>query len=586
MRLCVSRGPRCWAPAPAAWWSARHALFSAAPADSSPTFNPRLPSPATGLPAWEVCVGIEIHAQLTARTKLFSGASAAFNLERPNTQVSYFDAALPGTLPVVNEECVAQGVRAALALGADVHLRSRFDRKHYFYADLPLGYQITQQDACLATHGAITVAVPKTRENAARFDVYERTVRVARVQLEQDSGKSLHEFDPRYSMIDLNRAGCALVEIVSEPDIRSADEAGSYVRKIQQLLRRVGACDGNMEEGSLRCDVNISVRKAEGGHGSDASTMGERVEVKNLNSVRSVVRAVDYEASRQIEAAEAGNPQLVHETRTFDVSTGRTVRMRAKESAPDYRFLPDPDLPPLIIDQRFVDSIAAALPELPDQIRERLMGDYGLSLYDAEVLVDEPGAAEYFDAVLLGLSQYEVGGAGPADGQKVWAEDGKKLAKLVLNWVTNELLGRMRVLGLTFGELIDGAHPVYGSALCPAEMARFVQAVHDRKISGKIGKSALDVVFECSEDGGTGTTEAQAPMRVVERKGWIVISDSREVEKLCRSVVENPAHAAQLEQFRSGEKPKLKGFFIGQVMKLSKGQADPQAVGKALDDIL
>jgi aspartyl-tRNA(Asn)/glutamyl-tRNA(Gln) amidotransferase subunit B len=495
-----------------------------------------------------------------------------------------------------------------------VHLTSRFDRKHYFYADLPLGYQITQQDACLATRGALTVAVPKTRENAARFDVYERTIRVARVQLEQDSGKSLHEFDPRYSMIDLNRAGCALVEIVSEPDIRSADEAGAYVRKIQQLLRRVGACDGNMEEGSLRCDVNISVRErgAGGGGGGggggadgvessfsgDVTTMGERVEVKNLNSVRSVVRAVDYEAARQIEAAEAGNPQLVHETRTFDVSTGCTTRMRAKESAPDYRFLPDPDLPPLVLEQAFVDAIAAALPELPDEVRERLMVDYGLSLYDAEVLVDEPCAAEYFDAVLVELlagTGADVGGGGAGGEGTKKKENGKTLAKQALNWVTNELLGRMRVVGLTFAELSKGTHAAFGNALGPVEIAALVQAVQDRKISGKIGKAALDAVFEGQGGGDSDrrgeeeevvAVSVETPMEIVERNGWMVINDSGEVHKLCRAVVDDPAFATQLEQFRSGEKPKLRGFFIGQVMKRSKGQADPQEVGKALGELL
>ena len=524
-------------------------------------------------------MGIEIHAQLQTKTKLFSGSRAAFEQGMPNSQVSFFDAALPGTLPVLNTMCVEQAIRSALSLQAQVHARSTFERKHYFYADLPLGYQVTQQDACIATNGTLNITVPKTRDNSQRFDVYQRDVRITRLQLEQDSGKSMHDFDPKHSMIDLNRAGCALVEIVSEPDIRSSDEAACYVRKIQRLLRHVGTCDGNMEEGSLRCDVNISVRRLGGGGSGDSGSggsggsgsgdsngdellvplgpMGERVEIKNLNSIRSVVRAIDYEVERQIHGEEMDNaPVTRHETRTFDVSKGVSVRMRSKESAPDYRFLLDPDLPPLVLENGRVENIAASLPELPDAIRLRLMKQYGLSLYDANVIVDIPDAAEYYEDVLRAMSK-----------------SGTEVSKQTLNWVTNELLGRMKTESVEFSDLGSGKY----SGLKPADISIMMVSLLAGDISGKIAKTALDLTFE---------EKGVSPMEIVEREGWSVVRDVDALMNLCQQAVENPKNSKQVSDVQSGDKPKLLGFFVGQVMKASNGQADPATVRRLLQELL
>ena len=557
------------------------------------TFHPTVQSTTTGQ-HWQVCIGIEIHAQLLTRTKLFSGASSQFGLDHPNTQVSFFDAATPGTLPVLNAECVDQAIRSALSLRAQVHSFSRFERKHYFYADMPLGYQITQQESCIASQGTLNITVPKTRDNAQRFDVYERDIRITRLQLEQDSGKSLHDFDPDLSMIDLNRAGCALVEIVSEPDIRSSDEAACYVRKIQRLLRHVGSCDGYMEEGSLRCDVNISIRpnptpavrdEEKGPEEEDSymtwnhkdhahHPMGERVEVKNLNSVRSVVRAIDYEVERQINSAEMDNaPVTKHETRTFDVAQGKTIRMRSKENAPDYRFVLDPDLPPLVLKEGHVGKLFEALPELPDAIRDRVMQQYDLSLYDASVLVEEPDAAEYYEQVMQHLD--ELGNQDDKGKQ----DDKKSMSKQTLNWITNELLGRMRPVHLFFRHLgtKDGACNCMG--LTPLHLATLIAGVRNGAISGKIAKAALDVVFEESREG-------TSPMDIVEREGWAVVRDESTLQLMCQEVIDNPTFVEQVNAVTSGEKPKLIGFFVGQVMKLSNGQADPKTVTKVLKELL
>jgi aspartyl-tRNA(Asn)/glutamyl-tRNA(Gln) amidotransferase subunit B len=554
---------------------------------STNSYKPIIISPNTGN-EWQVCIGIEIHAQLLTQTKLFSGAASKFELDQPNTQVSFFDASIPGTLPVLNEECVDQAIRSALSFRAKVHPISRFERKHYFYADLPLGYQITQQESCLATNGILNITVPKTRNNAERFDVYERDIRITRLQLEQDSGKSLHDYDPEFSMIDLNRAGCGLVEIVSEPDIRSSDEAASYVRKIQRLLRHVGSCDGNMEEGSLRCDVNISIRpnpinedenediEINGYMTMDKSTaknpMGERVEVKNLNSIRSVIRAIDYEVERQMYGAEVDNaPVTKHETRTFDVAKGVTVRMRSKENAPDYRFLLDPDLPPLIIEERRIQRIVQTLPELPDAIRLRLMKEYGVSLYDASVLVDVAGAAEYYEEVIM---QLKVMNTESKKGSNLW--------KQTLNWITNELLGRMRPSNITFSTL-GSIHKKSNreenySGLTPVDVGEMIAAVTNGTISGKIAKAALDIVF-AEKDGAS-------PMSIVEREGWVVVSDKNTLMIMCKDVIDDPKHSNHVKALQSGEKPKLIGFFVGQVMKKSNGQADPRTVTKLLQELL
>ena len=584
---------------------------------------------------WQVCIGIEIHAQLLTQTKLFSGASTTFQTTAPNTQVSLFDAAIPGTLPVLNEECVNQAIRSALSFKATVHHKSKFERKHYFYADMPLGYQVTQQDACIATNGRLNITVPKTRDNSKRFDVYKRDIRICRLQLEQDSGKSIHDFDPKLSMIDLNRAGCALIEIVSEPDIRSSDEAACYVRKIQNYLRTVGSCNGNMEEGSLRCDVNISVRpmplteeelsnstitmrdsNSTTTTANNASTypLGERVEVKNLNSVKSVIRAIDYEVDRQINNVEINDsPVTKHETRTFDVSQGITVRLRSKENAPDYRFLLDPDLPPLIVQQKRIDELLIDLPELPDAICQRLMLEYHLSLYDANVLVEEPNATEYYENVIHMLTATNDVSMHSKDSQDTKdtpdtldTEDKQDkqdtaslnysledLSKITLNWITNELLGRMRPNNMKFIHL--GQKNTSWHGLKPNDIALLITAIIKGDISGKIAKNALDIVFDEMQqqdtknekkNGNIKNGSSLSPMDVIEREGWKVVSDVNVLVKYCNDVIRNPKHQQQVNDVRSGEKPKLIGFFVGQVMKLSKGQADPKKVQKLLQELL
>lgn len=481
-------------------------------ADTAPS---RLIPGATG--DWEVVVGMEVHAQVVSRSKLFSGASTEFGAE-PNAQVSLVDAAMPGMLPVINEECVAQAVRTGLGLKAKINLESVFDRKNYFYPDLPQGYQISQFSKPIVGEGVVTVDL----EDGSHVDVG-----IERLHLEQDAGKSLHDQHPDYSYVDLNRSGVALMEIVSKPDIRSSEQAKAYVSKLRSILRYLGTCDGNMEQGSLRADVNVSVRKP-------GDPFGTRCEIKNLNSVRSIGQAVEHEARRQIDIIEDGGT-IVQETRLFDPDSGTTRSMRSKEEAHDYRYFPDPDLLPLVLTQDYVDALAANLPELPDQKKERFMSGYGLSAYDADVLVADKDAAAFFEQVAEGI-------------------DGKAAA----NWVVNELLGRLNREGKAFRDM-----PVSAEA-----NNAILRMTADGTISGKIAKDVLNIAW----------TEGGDPERIVEERGLKQVSDTGEIEKIVDEVIAaNPEQAEQVK-----EKPKSLGWFVGQVMQKSGGKANPQAVNEIL----
>ena len=466
---------------------------------------------------WEVVIGMEIHAQVTSRAKLFSGASAEYGGE-PNDHVSLIDAAMPGMLPVINEECVAQAVRTGLGLKAKVNLRSVFDRKNYFYPDLPQGYQISQYKNPIVGEGEVVVDVsPSERIN----------VGIERLHLEQDAGKSLHELSASESHVDLNRAGVALMEIVSKPDLRSAEEARAYVSKLRTILRYIGSCDGNMEQGSLRADVNVSVRRP-------GEPLGTRCEIKNVNSIRFIGQAIETEARRQIGILEDGG-SIRQETRLFDPGKGETRAMRSKEEAHDYRYFPDPDLLPLEFDQAYVDALATELPELPDAKRARFISDYGLTPYDAGVLVMERASADYFEAAATGRD-----------------------AKLVANWVINELFGRLNKEGLD----VQSA-PVSAEAL-----GKIVDLISKGTISGKIAKDLFEIVW----------TEGGDPEAIVEARGLRQVTDTGAIEAAIDAVIAaNPDKVAQ-----ALAKPTMLGWFVGQVMKATGGKANPQAVNELL----
>jgi aspartyl-tRNA(Asn)/glutamyl-tRNA(Gln) amidotransferase subunit B len=471
---------------------------------------------ATG--AWEVVVGLEVHAQVISRAKLFSGAATDFGAP-PNTQVSFVDAAFPGMLPVINRECVAQAVRTGLGLNAHIHLVSRFDRKNYFYADLPAGYQISQYQHPIVGEGRIDIELA---------DGSTREIGITRLHLEQDAGKSLHDQHPTKSYIDLNRAGVALMEIVSEPDIRSPEEAGAYLRKLRTILRYLGTCDGNMEEGSMRADVNVSVRR----HGEPYRT---RCEVKNVNSVRFVMQAIEAEAKRQIEVWESGDA-VEQETRLFDPARGRTRSMRTKEDAHDYRYFPDPDLLPLVLDEGWVAELKAKLPELPDAKKRRFMQDYGLPAYDAGVLVAEQATADYYEAVAKGRD-----------------------AKTAANWVMGDLFAALNRTGRT---IADG--PVSAGSL-----GKLLDLLADNTISGRIAKDVFEAMVETGDD----------PAEIVERKGLRQIDDTGHIEMVADSVLQ--ANPALVEQYKAG-KVKVFGAFVGQVMKATGGRAKPALVNEVL----
>ncbi|ETW03052.1 aspartyl/glutamyl-tRNA(Asn/Gln) amidotransferase, B subunit [Aphanomyces invadans] len=513
---------------------------------------------------WEVCVGLEIHAQIQSLSKLFSGSSAASKAASflPNSRVSFFDAAMPGTLPSVNKACVAQAVRTAHALQSDVNLQSVFERKHYFYCDLPLGYQITQQRAPIASNGVLKFHVKhssndvaarntnfssRKEKNAAQKQLaaateveegIERQVRINRIQIEQDSGKSLHTLDATH--VDLNRAGTGLMEIVFEPDLRSAAEAGQVLREVQHLLRHIGTCDGNMEDGSMRCDLNVSVRPK-----SDVEApFGERVEVKNMNSIRHLMRAVEYEMERQVQHIETTGRPIEKETRTFDAATGMTKRMRSKEGAKDYRFFPEPDLPPLVISPAFVADAKASLPELPDQMKARLVQQYGLTAYESSVLVLTPHAVEFFEQVAQGRPH-----------------------KLAANWVLNELFSLLKATNTNIHE----------SPVTPSRLGDMLDLIVNETISGKIAKDLIQHMYY--ED-----TTAR-PLDIVERHGWKLITDDDALRQYCQAIVSNPKHAKNVAAFQKG-KSQLFGFFVGQVMKETEGRAHPEKVNAILRSLL
>jgi aspartyl-tRNA(Asn)/glutamyl-tRNA(Gln) amidotransferase subunit B len=471
---------------------------------------------------WEVVIGMEIHAQVTSNAKLFSGAATVFG-GAPNNQVSLIDAAMPGMLPVINEECVRQAVRTGLGLKAKINLKSVFDRKNYFYPDLPQGYQISQFKSPIVGEGEVVIDLE---------DGETVTVGIERLHLEQDAGKLLHDQHPSMSYVDLNRSGVALMEIVSKPDIRSSEQARAYVTKLRSILRYLGTCDGDMEKGNLRADVNVSVRRP-------GEPLGTRCEIKNVNSIRFIGQAIDYEARRQIEIIEDGGA-IDQETRLFDPGKGETRSMRSKEEAHDYRYFPDPDLLPLEFTQSFVDDLRAHLPELPDEKKARFIKDFALTPYDAGVLVAERENAEFFEAVLGGL--------------KDRARDGK----LAANWVINELSGRLN----------KEAKDIASSPVSSVQLASIVNLIGAGTISGKIAKDLFEIVW----------TEGGDPEALVEARGMKQVTDLGAIAKVVDDIIAaNPDKVAQAKA-----KPALIGWFVGQVMKASGGKVNPQAVNDLL----
>ncbi|WP_420325677.1 Asp-tRNA(Asn)/Glu-tRNA(Gln) amidotransferase subunit GatB [Mameliella sp.] len=476
---------------------------------------------------WELVIGMEVHAQVASQAKLFSGASTKFGAE-PNSNVSFVDAAMPGMLPVINEYCIEQAVRTGLGLKAEINLVSAFDRKNYFYPDLPQGYQISQLYHPLVGEGEIIVDMEPG---------IARKVRVERIHVEQDAGKSIHDMDPHMSFVDLNRTGVALMEIVSRPDIRGPEEAAAYIAKLRQILRYLGTCDGNMQNGNLRADVNVSVclpgQYEKYMETQDFSHLGTRCEIKNMNSMRFIQQAIDYEAKRQIGILEAGG-EIVQETRLYDPDKGETRSMRSKEEAHDYRYFPCPDLLPLEIEQGWVDDIAASLPELPDEKKARFVKDFGLSEYDASVLTAEVVNATYFEEVVT------------ASG------DGK----LSANWVINELFGRLKKDDTEITE----------SPVNPAQLAGIIRLIKSDAISGKIAKDLFEIVY----------TEGGDPEKIVEERGMKQVTDTGAIETAVDEII--AANPAQVEKAK--QNPKLAGWFVGQVMKATGGKANPKAVNQ------
>jgi aspartyl-tRNA(Asn)/glutamyl-tRNA(Gln) amidotransferase subunit B len=486
----------------------------------APLTKSKLMKGATG--EWEVVIGLEVHAQVASQSKLFSGASTAFGGE-PNSQVSLVDAAMPGMLPVINEECIKQAVRTGLGLNARINLKSVFDRKNYFYPDLPQGYQISQYKSPVVGEGEVVVDLPGGETV---------TVGIERLHLEQDAGKSLHERHPTMSFVDLNRAGVALMEIVSKPDLRSSEEAKAYVAKLRTILRYLGTCDGDMEKGNLRADVNVSVRKL-------GAPFGTRCEIKNVNSIRFIGQAIEHEARRQIEILEDGG-KIEQETRLFDPVKGETRSMRNKEEAHDYRYFPDPDLLPLELTPDYIEELRARLPELPDRKKGRFMREYGLSGYDAGVLVAERDTADFFEAV-----------AKKPDGKR-------RDAKAAANWVINDLTGRLNKEG----------RGIDASPVTAPQLGAILDLIAAGTISGKIAKELFEI---CWSEGGD-------PHAIVEARGMKQVTDLAAIEKAVDDIIaDNPD---KVEQAKA--KPALIGWFVGQVMKASGGKANPQAVNELL----
>jgi aspartyl-tRNA(Asn)/glutamyl-tRNA(Gln) amidotransferase subunit B len=467
---------------------------------------------------WEAVIGLEVHAQVISKAKLFSGAATDFGAE-PNTQVSPVDAAFPGMLPVVNRFCVEQAVKTGLGLAAEINLHSVFERKNYFYPDLPAGYQISQYQQPVVGHGRVSLDMP---------DGTVREIGITRLHLEQDAGKSLHDQHPTLTFVDLNRAGVALMEIVSEPDLRSAEEAGTYLRKLRSILRYLGTCDGNMEEGSLRCDCNVSVRRP-------GEPLGTRCEIKNVNSIRYVMQAIEYEARRQIELIEEGG-RVEQQTHLFDAARGITRPMRSKEEAHDYRYFPDPDLLPLVLDPDWVKRLQAELPELPDAKKARFVSEYGLPVDDADVLVVEMETALFFERVAQGRN-----------------------AKVAANWVMGELFRALNRLGLGIEQ----------SPVSAEQLGALIDLIADGTISGRLAK---DVFAEMVASGAD-------PAAIVEAKGLRQVTDSSAIEAAIEAVL--AAQADKVAEYRGG-RDKLYGFFVGQIMRATQGKANPTLVNRLL----
>jgi aspartyl-tRNA(Asn)/glutamyl-tRNA(Gln) amidotransferase subunit B len=467
---------------------------------------------------WEAVIGLEVHAQVISKAKLFSGAATDFGAE-PNAQVSRVDAAFPGMLPVINSHCVEQAVKTGLGLAAEINLHSVFERKNYFYPDLPAGYQISQYQQPVVGHGQVNLDM---RDGTAR------EIGITRLHLEQDAGKSLHDQHPSLTYVDLNRAGIALMEIVSEPDLRSAEEAGIYLRKLRSILRYLGTCDGNMEEGSLRCDCNVSVRRL-------GEPLGTRCEIKNVNSIRYVMQAIEYEARRQIEIIEEGG-RVEQQTRLFDAARGITRAMRSKEEAHDYRYFPDPDLLPLVLDPDWVKRLRAELPELPDAKKARFVSEYGLSADDADVLVAEKEIALFFERVAQGRN-----------------------AKVAANWIMGELFGALNRLGIGIEQ----------SPVSAQQLGALIDLIADGTISGRLAKDVFAEMVASAAD----------PAAIVEAKGLRQVTDSSAIEAAIDTVL--AVQAEKVAEYRAG-RDKLYGFFVGQIMRATKGKADPTLVNLLL----
>lgn len=467
---------------------------------------------------WEIVIGIEVHAQITSESKLFSGSSTSFGSEH-NTQVSFVDAGMPGMLPVINSICVEQAVKTGLGLNAKINNFSIFDRKNYFYPDLPQGYQISQFEQPIVGEGKITIDLEEG---------IEKEVRIERLHLEQDAGKSLHDQHPSYSYVDLNRSGVALMEIVSMPDMSSADEAQAYIKKLRNIMKYLQTCDGNMDEGSLRADINVSVRKP----GDD---LGTRCEIKNVNSIKFIGQAIDYEAKRQIDLIENGG-KIKQQTRLFDPKKGQTRSMRSKEEAHDYRYFPDPDLLPLTFTDEFVESIRKTLPELPDIRRNRFVDNFDLSPYDAGILVSEKETADYFEIASKGSN-----------------------SKLVCNWIVGELFSILNKNNTTIAK----------SPITPENLGKLINLIDDGTITGRIAKDVFEIMVETGND----------PISIVNSNDMKQVSNEGEIEKIIEAIMQsNPDQVRALE-----EKPNLMGWFVGQVMKQTQGKANPQKVNEILN---
>ena len=471
---------------------------------------------------WDVVIGLEVHAQVSSNSKLFSGSSTKFGAE-PNTQVSLVDSAFPGMLPVINEFCVQQAIKTGLGLNAKINSYSVFDRKNYFYADLPQGYQISQYKNPIVGEGKITLDLPNGT----------KTIGIERLHLEQDAGKSIHDLDPSNTYVDLNRSGVALMEIVSKPDLSSPDEVNAYIKKLRSIMRYLGTCDGNMQEGSLRADVNVSVRK-EGN-----KELGTRCEIKNVNSIKFMQMAIIYEAQRQVELLEAGK-SIDQETRLFDTKKNETRSMRSKEDAHDYRYFPDPDLLPLNLDKELIENIKKNLPELPDQKKERFINDYSLNAYEANVLVSEKEISDYFEEV-------------------VKTSD----IKLAKNWIMGDLFASLNEKNISISQ----------SPVTAKKMSQLIDSISSGVISGRSAKEVFEIMKESGEE----------PNKIIESKGLQQKSDPKELEKIIEKILTN--NRDKVEQYKSG-KDKLFGFFVGQVMKISGGKANPQLANQILKDKL